>query len=98
MTFGPSQVVRQARGIHEQLGEGVGGHSREFKDVPKKESHAPGRFYLWPPNHAENESIRIMRQGKKEGQEYGRIGSERGSRGRDTGKRGWGRWAGHSPT
>ena len=29
-----------------------------------------------------------MRQGKKEGQEYGRIGSERGSRGRDTGEAG----------
>ena len=64
----------------------MGGHSREFKDVPEKKLHAPGRFDLLPPNHAENESHRIMRQGKNGGQGYRSTGSERGSRGRDTGE------------
>ena len=66
----------------------MGGHSRKNKDVPEKELHAPGRFYLWPPNHAKNESIKIMRQGKNGGQGYRSTGSERGSRGRDTGEAG----------
>ena len=35
--------------------------------MPEAELHAPDFFYLWPPNHAEKESLRIMRQGKTEG-------------------------------
>ena len=62
------------------------GHSRKFKDVRETELHTPGFFYLWPPNLAENESHRIMRQGKKRRQGYGSTGSERGSRGRGTGE------------
>ena len=32
--------------------------------MPEAELHAPDHFYLWPPNLAEYESSRIMRQGK----------------------------------
>jgi len=35
--------------------------------VPQAELHAPDLFYLWPPNLAEDESLRIMRQGKTRG-------------------------------
>ncbi len=56
------------------------------KKRPETERYTPSFFYLWPPNPTENESLGIMRQGKNGRQDYRGTGSERGSRGRGTGK------------